>query len=127
MSEKKRPAEEPAREHSVPWFWPFAAAIELLFKEDRLAKGAFVALGRTLELKAIRVPLYLLAGAEDDITVREQVFNAARLVGTPDSEMAQKLVPGSHIALFMRSHTRSHTLADAWPEIGRWLAKEAGR
>jgi len=101
----------------------YLQAIQLLFKENRLAKRAFVALGRTLDLKAIRVPLYLLAGAEDDITTKEQVFNAASLVGTPDPEIVKKLVPGGHIGLFMGSHT----LAGAWPEIGRWLAKQADR
>jgi polyhydroxyalkanoate depolymerase len=96
----------------------YLQAIELLFKQNRLAKGEFVALGRKLDLKAIRVPLYLLAGADDDITTREQVFNAAALVGTPASEIAQKLVPGGHIGLFMGSRT----LAEAWPEIGAWIA-----
>ena len=101
----------------------YLQAIQLLFKENRFAKGEFVALGRTLDLKAVRVPLYLLAGADDDITTKEQVFNAASLVGTPDSEIVKKLVPGGHIGLFMGSHT----LADAWPEIGRWLGKKEGR
>jgi len=101
----------------------YLQAIELLFKQNRLAKGTFVALGRTLDLKAIGVPLYLLAGADDDITTKEQVFNAAALVATPESKIVKKLVPGGHIGLFMGSHT----LADAWPEIGRWLAKTAGQ
>jgi poly(3-hydroxybutyrate) depolymerase len=97
----------------------YLQAIQLLFKENRLAKRAFVALGRVIDLNAIRIPLYLLAGADDDITTKEQVFNAASLVATPESEIVKKLVPGGHIGLFMGSHT----LADAWPEIGRWLAR----
>jgi poly(3-hydroxybutyrate) depolymerase len=96
----------------------YLQAIQLLFKENRLAKGEFVALGRKLDLKTIRVPLYLLAGADDDITTREQVFNATALVGTPASKTVQKLVPGGHIGLFMGTRT----LADAWPEIGAWIA-----
>jgi len=96
----------------------YLQAIQLLFKENRLAKGEFVALGRLLDLRAIRVPLYLLAGADDDITTKEQVFAAAALVGTPAAEIAQRLVPGGHIGLFMSSRT----LADAWRAIGRWLA-----
>ena len=100
----------------------YLQAIQLLFKENRLAKGEFVALGRKLDLKAIRVPLYLLAGAEDDITTKEQVFNAQGLVGTAPGEILKKLVPGGHIGLFMGTRT----LAEAWPEIGRWLASHAG-
>jgi poly(3-hydroxyalkanoate) synthetase len=89
----------------------------LLFKENRLAKGQFVALGRRLSLGAIRVPVVLLAGEHDDITTPEQVFNAAALLGTPRAGIRQMLVPGGHIGLFMGSMT----LRDAWPEIGRWL------
>jgi len=96
----------------------YLQAIQLLFKENRLARGEFVALGRSLDLKAIRVPLYLLAGAGDDITTPEQVFNAAALVGTPAGAIVQKLVPGGHIGLFMGART----LAEAWPEIGKWIA-----
>ena len=100
----------------------YLQAIQLLFKENRLAKREFVALGRVIDLKAIRIPLYLLAGADDDITTKEQVFNAAALVATPESEIVKTLVPGGHIGLFMGSHT----LAGAWPEIGRWLARPGG-
>jgi len=101
----------------------YLQAIQLLFKENRLAKGEFVALGRKLDLNAIRVPLYLLAGAQDDITTTEQVFNAATLVGTPAAEIVKKLVPGGHIGLFMGART----LAQAWPGIGRWLAARLAR
>ena len=53
----------------------------------------------------------------DDITTKEQVFNAEKLVGTHTDEIVKKLVPGGHIGLFMGSHT----VTDAWPEIGRWI------
>ena len=98
----------------------YLQAIQLLFKENRLAKGEFVALGRKLDLKAIGVPLYLLAGEQDDITTKEQVFNAAALVGTPGRDVVKKLVPGGHIGLFMGART----LAEAWPGIGAWIAAQ---
>jgi poly(3-hydroxyalkanoate) synthetase len=98
----------------------YLQAIEELFKNNRLAKGEFVALGRALDLKRIKVPLYLLAGEEDDITTREEVFAAERLVGTPAGNITRKLVPGGHIGLFMGSNT----LKDTWPEIGRWIARQ---
>lgn len=98
----------------------YLQAIRLLFKENRLAKRAFVALGRTLDLRTIRVPLYLLAGADDDITTKDQVFEAAALVGTPAGEIVQKLAPGGHIGLFMGART----LAESWKDIGRWLAAQ---
>ena len=101
----------------LPGRW-YLQAITELFKENRLAKGTFVALGQTISLKDIKVPLYLLAGESDDVTTKEQVFSAEELVGTPKHESMKKLVSGGHIGLFMGSHT----LQRVWPEIGAWIA-----
>jgi len=98
----------------------YLQAIKELFKENRLAKGRFVALGRRLDLKDITAPLYLLAGDADDITTKEQVFNAERLVGTPANKVTKKLTPGGHIGLFMGSDA----LKNVWPEIGAWIAAQ---
>ncbi len=100
----------------LPGRW-YLQAITELFKENRLAKGTFVALGQTISLRDIKVPLYLLAGESDDITTKDQVFTAEELVGTPKHEIVKKLVPGGHIGLFMGSHTLQHV----WPEIGVWI------
>jgi poly(3-hydroxybutyrate) depolymerase len=96
----------------------YLQAIRLLFKENRFARGEFVALGRTLSLKAITCPAYLLAGRDDDITPPEQVFAAEALVGTPAAKIRKTLVPGGHIGLFMGRKT----LRAAWPDIGAWIA-----
>jgi poly(3-hydroxyalkanoate) synthetase len=74
-----------------------------LFKENRLAKGEFIGLGRRLNLKDIICPTYLLAGESDDITTREQVLDAGKYLGTPPGKIEKKLVPGGHIGLFMGS------------------------
>ena len=95
----------------------YLQAVEQLFKANRFAKGEFIGLGRKLSLKDIKVPLYLLAGEQDDITTREQVFAAAHLVGTPHSAIVTRMAPGGHIGLFMGSRT----LAEAWPAIGHWM------
>ncbi len=100
----------------LPGRW-YLQAIRELFKENRLAKGEFVGLGRRLNLESIACPLYLLAGESDDITTREQVFAAENLVGTPKGRIEKKLVPGGHIGLFMGSRT----LKETWPTIARWL------
>jgi poly(3-hydroxybutyrate) depolymerase len=99
----------------------YLQAIREIFKENRLAKGRFVALGRTLDLKDVRAPAYLLAGDADDITTREQVFGAEHLLGTPAASIVKKLVPGGHIGLFMGAKT----LAAAWPEVGRWIVSQS--
>ena len=64
-----------------------------LFKENRLAKGTFVGLGRKLNLHNITCPAYLLAGANDDITTSEQILDAAKYLGTPKDRVVQKIVP----------------------------------
>ena len=96
----------------------YLQAIRELFKENRFARGEFVALGRTLSLKTVICPVFLLAGREDDITTPEQVFAAEHLVGTPPERIRKSLVPGGHIGLFMGRKT----LETAWPKIARWIA-----
>lgn len=98
----------------------YLQAIAQLFKENRFARGEFVGLGRRLSLRDVTVPAYLLAGAEDDITTPEQVFNAAGLLGTPPEHIVQNLVPGGHIGLFMGSKT----LRDTWPGITAWILRQ---
>lgn len=98
----------------------YLQAISQLFKENRFARGTFIGLGRQLSLRDVTIPVYLLAGEEDDITTREQVFAAAALVGTPPGRIAQQLVPGGHIGLFMGSRT----LRETWPAITRWIVAQ---
>ena len=101
----------------LPGRW-YLQAISRLFKENRLARGNYVALGRTLDLRRITCPTYLLAGAEDDITTPEQVLGAARLIGTPPRHVVSRTVPGGHIGLFMGARTLRHE----WPAIAGWIA-----
>lgn len=100
----------------LPGRW-YLQVIKQLFKENRLAKGTFAGLGRRLNLKDIACPVYLLAGETDDITTREQVFDAEKYLGTPPERIAKKLVPGGHIGLFMGSRT----LKETWPSIAHWI------
>ncbi|MGH8802951.1 MAG: DUF3141 domain-containing protein, partial [Casimicrobiaceae bacterium] len=102
----------------LPGRW-YLQVISKLFKENRLAKGQFVGLGRQLNLHDITCPTYLLAGAADDITTPEQVFNATKHLGTPKERIVQKTVPGGHIGLFMGART----LKEHWPGIAEWIAK----
>ncbi len=107
---------------NLPGRW-YLQAVRELFKENRFVKGEFVGLGKTLDPKAITCPLYLLAGEQDDITPREQVFNAEKYVGTPAHLVTKDLAKGGHIGLFMGNRA----LADNWPRIVAWLAKQDGR
>ncbi len=95
----------------------YLEAVNLLFKQNKFAKGEFVGLGQKLSLKHITAPTFLLAGESDEITTKEQVFAAEHLLGTPASQIVKKLVPGGHIGLFMGHRT----LAEEWPKIGAWI------
>jgi len=103
----------------LPGRW-YLQVIRELFKDNRLAKGQFVGLGRTLSLRDITCPTYLLAGADDDITPPPQVLDAANDIGTPKDRIMQKTVPGGHIGLFMGART----LGEEWPAIARWIAAQ---
>ena len=95
----------------------YLQAIHDLFHDNAFARGRFHALGRRIDLRDVTCPLYLLAGRNDDITTKEQVFAARNLVGTKAGAIEEKLVPGGHIGLFMGGRT----LRDTWPGIGAWL------
>jgi len=101
----------------LPGRW-YLQVMRQLFKENRLAKGEFVGLGRKLSLRDITCPAYLLAGADDDITTPEQVLDAVKYLGTPRDQIEQRTVPGGHIGLFMGART----LKETWPGIARWIA-----
>ena len=105
----------------LPGRWHLQVIVQL-FKENRLAKGSFIGLGRRLDPGDIACPTYLLAGEADDITTKEQVFDAERYLGTPKDRIVKKFVPGGHIGLFMGSRT----LKDAWPGIARWIRTDGG-
>ena len=100
----------------LPGRW-YLQVIKQIFKQNLLAKGKFVGLGRTLNLHDIKCPVYLLAGANDDITTTEQVLDAAKYLGTPKSRIVKKTVPGGHIGLFMGANT----LKEHWPPIAKWI------
>jgi poly(3-hydroxyalkanoate) synthetase len=100
----------------LPGRW-YLQVITQLFKENRLAKGEFVGLGRKLNLGDIACPTYLLAGAADDVTTPEQVLDAAKYLGTPPDQIIKKTVPGGHIGLFMSART----LSRHWPSIAAWI------
>jgi polyhydroxyalkanoate depolymerase len=103
----------------LPGRW-YLQVITQLFKENRLARGNFIGLGRRLNLHDITCPAYLLAGADDDITTLEQVLDAAKYLGTPTAHIVKETAPGGHIGLFMGART----LREHWPQIARWIAAQ---
>ncbi|MEM5385915.1 alpha/beta fold hydrolase [Paraburkholderia phymatum] len=102
----------------LPGTW-YLQVIDQLFKQNRLARGEFVALGKRLDLTNIKCPTYLLAGAHDHITPKEQVFAAKALLGTETGDVQEAVANGGHIGLFMGQRA----LRENWVPIARWLAQ----
>jgi poly(3-hydroxybutyrate) depolymerase len=101
----------------------FLEAVERLYKRNELATGSFVALGRRIDLAAVKAPLYLLAARDDELVAVPQLFAAERLVGTRSDSVRKATAPCRHVGLFMGKTI----LEEIWPEIVRWLGEAPGQ
>lgn len=99
----------------------YLQVVQWLFKENRIARGEFVALGRKVSLGAIRIPVFELAGANDEVTAPAQLLAVKDLIGTPGSDVVSLVQPVSHLSLFLGARV----LEQAWTRIGGWLTGEA--
>lgn len=88
-----------------------------IFRENRIAQGRFIALGRKIDLAEVRVPVFLLAGADDVVVPLDQAFATARLLGTPPACVERGIEPCGHLGLFMGCTA----LSNSWSRIARWL------
>jgi poly(3-hydroxybutyrate) depolymerase len=83
--------------------------VERLFRDNALIRGDLQIDGRPVDLRAIRAPLHLLAGANDHITPPAQVFALGEAASTPPAEVARRTTTGGHLGLFMgREALRDH-------------------
>ncbi|MGV7216728.1 alpha/beta fold hydrolase [Bradyrhizobium sp. UFLA05-112] len=96
--------------------------VNWIFRENRIAAGDFVALGRRIDLKDVRAPIFLLAGLDDNVVPATQALAIADLVGTPSMFIAAASEPSDHLGLFMGARTHAH----AWPRITEWLRSDLG-
>jgi len=90
-----------------------------LFKENRLAGGRFVALGRQVDLGEIRHPLCLVAARDDEVVPLSQLMAVRRLVGTRPQDIESATGPGNHLSLFVGAEN----LRSTWPRVAQWLAE----
>jgi poly(3-hydroxyalkanoate) synthetase len=95
---------------------------EQVFRQNLLAKGRFVALGRRIDLAEVRVPVFLLAGESDIVVPRDQACATARLLGTQPGWLERASEPCGHLSLFMGRKVLSHS----WWRIARWLQADIG-
>ncbi len=97
----------------------YLEVIEKLYKRNEIAAGQFAALGETVDLAKLHVPLFLLAARDDELVAPAQLFATESLVGTPSHAIQKALAPCSHVALFVGRSV----LAENWPRIARWLVE----
>jgi poly(3-hydroxyalkanoate) synthetase len=95
----------------------YLEVVQRIFKENQLARGKFVALGHTINLADVRLPLFLLAASADEVVQVDQLFATAHLVGTSSDQIVKLEDTCGHLSLFMGSRSLSHT----WPAVARWL------
>ena len=93
-----------------------------VFRQNQIARGRFVALGRRIDLAEVRVPVFLLAGEDDIVVPRDQAFATARLLGTRSAWLERACEPCGHLSLFMGRKVLSHS----WRRVARWLQADIG-
>jgi poly(3-hydroxyalkanoate) synthetase len=98
----------------------YLQVVSWLYQQNRLATGKFVALGRRIDLGALRHPIFLLGAEEDEVVAPEQLFATANRIGTPKESIETVIEPCGHLALFLGAETISR----AWPRVARWLGEE---
>jgi poly(3-hydroxyalkanoate) synthetase len=104
----------------------YREATNWIFRENRIAEGQFVALGRRINLAEVKAPVFLLAGEGDELVPLQQAFATAGLLGTSPTSVKKATEPCGHLGLFIGRKTMSHS----WRRIAQWLAADgdvAGR
>lgn len=97
------------------------ALLQRLFIDNELAAGTLSALGQTVELTKIRIPLFILCGARDEITPKAQALAVLDLVGTPKMRSRSLIADCGHFSLFVGASTLTHE----WKTIAGWLTSQA--
>ncbi|WGR94075.1 alpha/beta fold hydrolase [Bradyrhizobium sp. ISRA443] len=93
-----------------------------IFRQNRIAEGSFVALGRKVDPAAVKLPVFLLAAENDIVVPRDQALATRRLLGTPPAWLECETEAGGHLGLFMGSKA----LTNSWRRIVRWLQSDLG-
>jgi poly(3-hydroxybutyrate) depolymerase len=91
-------------------------ALEHLFVKNELFTGELEVAGKTVSLRSITCPVFLLGGEEDDITPWQQVHNMRDAVGSP--LVRWHLAPGGHIGLFIGRQSQAEYWTPILAQVG---------
>ena len=95
----------------------FHQTVLWLFKENRLAEGRLVVLGRRIDLGEVRHPIFLLAARDDELVAPRQLLAVRGLVGTLPKDIESIVEPCGHLGLFIGAAS----LEKGWSSAVRWL------
>ena len=95
----------------------YLQVVEQLFRRNELARGEFQALGRVVDLSAVKAPLFLLAGRDDEVTPPAQLLSVRRRVGIPARQIRTAVARCGHLSLLMGARTLQHE----WSQIARHM------
>ncbi len=98
----------------------YLQVVSWLYRENRIAEGRFVALGRTIDLGTIDIPVFLLAGRDDRLVSAPQLLATASLISTPRHAVETVVAPCGHLSLFVGQTT----LGRVWGRIADWLRRD---
>ncbi|MBI2468372.1 MAG: class III poly(R)-hydroxyalkanoic acid synthase subunit PhaC, partial [Candidatus Rokubacteria bacterium] len=98
----------------------FRQWVKDFYQDNRLVRGELSLGGRRVDLGQIRCPVFVVAGAEDNIAPAPCVNALLDHVGTSDKTYLE--LPGGHISLIAGRSAGKH----CWPRVAEWLAARAG-
>ena len=109
-----------ARAVDLPGLY-FRQTTEWHFRENRLARDCFPALGRPALISKIEAPILVLAAADDEVVALPQATAVESLCR--GASVAIRVERGRHLSLFMGRRT----LGGAWRRIASWLGQGESR
>jgi poly(3-hydroxyalkanoate) synthetase len=98
----------------------YLQVVTQVYRENRIAKGLFIALGKTIDIATLTIPIFVLAGASDLIVAPQQAL-AVRHLAKAARRIDSQIEPCGHLSLFMGAHT----IKQVWPAIGSWIQHAA--
>src|SRR5262245_27432894 len=97
----------------------FLQWVKEFYQENRLIRKELRLGGRLVDLRQIRCPVFVAAGAEDYIAPAPCVRALLDHVGTEDKTYLE--LPGGHISLIAGRAAFRH----CWPRVSEWLAERS--